>query len=73
MKTTSNLIYNADQSFYKYYRNSKNFDKLFIKSKHFFLVEFFKELHELNNSNSEKESTKVKKVNDNASDYIMSI
>ena len=66
--SNSNLIYNADHSYYKYYRDSKKIDNLSFKWKYSFQVEFFEDLNKLNNSNPQKESTKVENVNDNASE-----
>ena len=56
----SNLIYDANHSFYKYYRDRKNFDGLSFKSKHSFVSNFFVDLDQLNNLNPHKEITKEK-------------
>ena len=39
----SNLIYNSNDSFYKYYGDSKKNDKIFCKLNYFFLAELFRE------------------------------
>ena len=44
----SNLIYDANHSFYKYYRDSKKLNNLSFKSKYSFLAEFFKDLKKFN-------------------------
>ena len=59
----SNLIYDVNHSFYKYYRDKKIFDNLSLKSKHSFLNEFLDNLDKLNNLNPEKESREEKKIN----------
>ena len=59
----SNLIYDANHSFYKYYRDREKFDNLSFKSKHSFLNEFFNELNKSINANPHKESTKERKIN----------
>ena len=59
----SNLIYDANHSFYKCYRDRKKFDNISFKSKHSFLNEFFDELDELNNLSQQNESTKERKIN----------
>ena len=52
----SNLIYNANHSFYKYCRDSKKFNIVSLKSKYSFLVKF------LNKSNKLKKKQKKKKI-----------
>ena len=59
----SNLIYDANHSFYKCYRDRKKFDNISFKSKHSFLNEFFDESDELNNLSQQNESTKERKIN----------
>ena len=59
----SNLIYDANHSFYKYYRDRKKFDNLSFKSKHSFSNEFLDGLDKLSNLNPQKESTKGRNIN----------
>ena len=44
----SDLIYNRNYSFYKYYRVSKKIDKLSFKSKYSFQAEFFNDINKFN-------------------------
>ena len=59
----SNLIYDANHSFYRFYHDRKRFDKISFKSMHFFLSDFSEDLDKLNNLNPQKESSKEKKIN----------
>ena len=54
------LIYDANHSFFKYYRDRK---KIYDLSKHSFLNEFFDDLDKLKNLNPEKGSIKDKNIN----------
>ena len=51
------LIYNANHSFYKYYRDSIKFDNFSFKSKNYFLDKFFKDLNKFNKLKTQKEKT----------------
>ena len=51
----SNLIYNTDHSFYKYYCDSKKINNLSFKSKYSFLAKFFKDLNKFNKLKTQKE------------------
>ena len=51
----SNLIYNADHSFDKYYCDSKKINNLSFKSKYSFLAKFFKDLNKFNKLKIQKE------------------
>ena len=53
----SNLIYDPNHSFHKYYCDRKNHDNLS------FLNDFFNEFNKLINVNPQKESTKERKIN----------
>ena len=55
------LIYNSKYSFYNYYRNSKIFNNLSLKSKYSFLVELFNDLNKFNKIKHEKKKKKRKK------------
>ena len=55
----SNLIYNSNDSFYKYDRDSKKIDKMFRKLNYFFLAELFREKKYLK---TKREKTKRKKT-----------
>ena len=57
----SDLTYNSNYSFYKYYRDGKKFDNLSLESKHSFLAEFFNYLNKFNKLSPQKESAKEKK------------
>ena len=54
----SDLIYNSNNRFYKYYRNSKKFVNLSLKSKDSFLVDFFNDLDKSNKLKTQKETSK---------------
>ena len=58
----SNLIYDANHSFYRYYLDRKKLNNLSFKSKHSFLSEFFDDLDKTSNLNQQKESTKKRKI-----------
>ena len=51
----SNLIYNADHSFYKYYCDSKKINNFSFKSKYSFLDKFCKDLNKFNKLKTQKE------------------
>ena len=55
----SNLIYDGNRSFYKYY-NIKIFDNLSFKSKYSFLVDFFKDLDKFSRLKNKNKNTKEK-------------
>ena len=57
----SNLIYNSKHSIYKYYRDSKKFNNLSLKSKYPFLVKLFNDLNKFKNLKTIKEKTEKKK------------
>ena len=57
----SNLIYDANHSFYKFYRDSKKFNNISFKSKYSFLTKFFKDLNKFNKLKTQKEKTKKDK------------
>ena len=52
----SNLIYDANHSFYRYYRDRKKINNLSFKSMHYFLSKFFDDL------NPQKESAIKRKI-----------
>ena len=59
----SDLIYDSDHSFYKYYHDLKQFDNLSFKSKASFLANIFDDLDKFDNLKPRKEKTKEKKTN----------
>ena len=58
----SDLIYDANHSFYKYFGDNKKFDSLSFKSEYSFLVDFFNDLDKLNELKTQKEKTE-KQIN----------
>ena len=58
MYNKSDLIYNSKYCYYKYYRDSKKFDNLSLKTKYFFLAHFFNDLNKFNGLKTQKEKTK---------------
>ena len=62
----SDLTYDANHSFYKYFRDNRIFNNLSFKSEYSFLVEFFNDLDKLNKLKTQKEKTEKKKTNDKA-------
>ena len=59
----SELMYDANHSFYKYYRDNNKFDNLSFKSNCSFLANFFGDLDKINKLKSQKEKAEKKKVN----------
>ena len=57
----SNLIYNSKPSFYKYYRDSKKFVTLSLKSKYLFLLEYSNNLTKFKVLKAKKQSKKKEK------------
>ena len=57
----SNLIRSSKHSFYKYYHDSKKIDKLSLKSKYSFLLEFSKHLNKFKKVKIQKRRTEKKK------------
>ena len=57
----SDLIYDSNYSFYKYYHDLKKFDSLSLESKYSFLVNLFSDLDKFNKLKPQKEETKEKK------------
>ena len=55
----SNLIYDGNRGFYKYY-NIKIIDNLSFKSKYSFLVDFFKDLDKFSRLKNKNKNTKEK-------------
>ena len=53
----------TNYSFYKNYRDSKNFDNLSLKSKYFFLLKYFNDLNKFNKLKTQKEKTEKEKTN----------
>ena len=51
----SDLIYNSNYSFYKYFCDVKKFDSLFPESKYSFLTKFFNDLNKFNKLKTQKE------------------
>ena len=56
----SDLTYNSNYSFYKYYCDIKKLDSLCLKSKHSFLAECLNDLNKFNKLKPQKEETKKK-------------
>ena len=56
----SDLIYNNNHSFHKYFRDIKKFDKLSFKLKYYFLVNIFNDLDKLDELKTQKETTEKK-------------
>ena len=52
----SDLTYDANHSFYKYFRDNRTFNNFSFKSEYSFLVEFFNDLDELNKLKTQKEN-----------------
>ena len=59
----SDLIYNSNCSFSKYYRDSEKIDNLSSTSKHSFLANFFDNLDKFNKLKTHKEKTEKRKTN----------
>ena len=59
----SDLIYNSNCSFYKYYRDSEKIGNLPSTSKHSILAKFFDKLDKFNKLKAQKEKTEKRKTN----------
>ena len=57
----SDLIYNTNRIFYKYYLDSKKFDNLPFKSNHFFLYQFLNDIDKFSDLVPRNENTKKNK------------
>ena len=59
----SNLIYNSKLSFYKYYRHSKKFHSVSLKSNYPFLPQCYKDLNKFKELKTIKQKTEKKTTN----------
>ena len=53
-QSASNLIHDANKSFYKYYGDIEKYDNLSFKSKYFFRAEYFNDLNKSNTLKTQK-------------------
>ena len=58
----SDVIYKSKNSFYKYYRDTKDFDSLSFRSKYSFLAEFSDDIVEFGELKHRNENAKRKKI-----------
>ena len=57
----SDLIYDTNHSFYKYCRDTKNFDSLSFRSEYSFLHRFLDDINKFSDLKPRNENTKKKK------------